>query len=312
MGTSTLQVGSDALGGYLVPPEYQASIDKLTTIKSTILSLVRVHPARQRIVYLPKISALPELSWHHELGTKPLTDLNVDRDTLQVWEASGIVRWSDRLSAESLAAIEPLVRETLAEVAAQTIEVALWSDAAAPTAGSPASQAGPQGIIKTLVDAGRVYQWGTSWGANDDFVTSDLRQVISKIRAAGYEPDAIVMHPAAGAYCAGSMTTTGELRAANLMGPNPSIWGIPVRYSRGIPIGTDTAAESYVVVGAFRDAAVAATMPGSTLISNVATAGAVSSFETGSTMFRTTMNISSVCVRRTDAFLVISGCPTVG
>jgi HK97 family phage major capsid protein len=296
----SLNTISNEYGGYLISPVYFPGVDELVYSRAIATQLSNGYPSRSRQGFLPKIASASGMDWVASQDVKPSATITLDRDEYNIKELACTCVWSDRLSEESFSSpgIRAMVERALVAAASDVLDKRLWS-------GADTDDVGPDGVFSQSPAPFNT----VSYGSGSD-LGQDIRLALRTIRAANYRPNFIACHAVVLDRLQSIVTsTTAEPMYPTTHSPTPSIWGVPLVVSNNLPTDSADNTDGYratkILVGDSRYL-FHATMPSSLLISNVATVGGVSMYETDSTALRLTMNCSSLLLRRKDAFCAIT------
>ena len=142
--TTMTEATSGAGGGYLVPPEFFAEIDRNLIQYSPMRSLARVMQVSTNSVLLPKRTANLTASWEGENDAEPATNPVYGQSTLTVYELKCFVDVSNRL-------IEDSAFDINAELALDLGQAFGQAEAAAFIVGTGDSFKQPLGLVNSTI-----------------------------------------------------------------------------------------------------------------------------------------------------------------
>ena len=317
-GRKALAEGTNATGGFLVPPQYIQELVLLRRLTAPLLDCVRNIPVTSNLIYVPTQTGVGTIGWVAENAPKPSTDEVVGQIAANLFMIAGIAKVSNQLLEDSTPAVDAIVRQDL--MRGLNIE----QDRVVIN-GSGTGQ--PTGIINTSGVTTTVASAQTAASIIDDILAAVGRVQGSYLG----NPDAIVMAPrtwtklqtakdSTGRYIAlgtvlgfqqltlpGLPNPTGANDAGTGIGGGPvwNMFGYPVVIDGNMPINLTVGGNtnrSDIIVGALRECWMLVRDEVRTDVSNEAG----TSFETNQTWFRSEARVGFTAARLPSAIQVIS------
>lgn len=306
--------GTDASGGFLVPPDVSSDLQRLRYVNSPVRSLFSTVNVTSDEFQIPSVTSGLTAGWVAELATKPEADLAFASATTNIFTGAGLAVVSNQLLKDANWSVDQLVNQDLAFRLAQLEELAFIN-------GSGTGQ--PRGILNTSGVGTVAFNSGGIVGLLEKVVTA-ITNVYTEYKG---PPDAILMHPRTwGAIVAGRNTAgdsfivgpgTGLAGSRNFNDQLPgygqgalpvgALFGYPVYTSANVPtnLGAGTN-ESRVIVGNFKTG----------LILDREDVTYASSehvyFTSNRTVFRAEMRVGFTAARYPKAFQVVQGAGLAG
>jgi HK97 family phage major capsid protein len=317
-GRKALAEGTNATGGFLVPPQYIQELVLLRRLTAPLLDYVRNIPVTSNLIYVPTQTGVSSVGWVAENATKPSTDEVLGQIAANLFMVAGIAKVSNQLLEDSTPAVDAIVRQDL--MRGLNIE----QDRVVIN-GSGTGQ--PTGILNT---AGITVTAASAQTAAS--IIDDTLAAIGRVQQNYFgNPDAIVMAPrtwtklqaakdTSGRYIAlgtvlgfqqmnlpGLPSPTGANDAGTGIGGGPvwNMFGFPVVIDGNVPINLTVAANtnrSVIIVGAFREAWFLVRDEIRTDVSNEAG----TSWETNQTWFRSETRVGFTAARLPAAFQTVN------
>lgn len=303
--------GTDATGGFLVPPELS---DQLIPLRDNVSVLRRLFTTQQvssdAIRFIAQDSGLA-VAWTAEFAQKIKTDLSFSEFEAHIYTAAGLALTSNQLLADAKWSVDQMITTDLAKRFVSLEEQAFIN-------GSGTGQ--PLGIMNTPGVLSVPY---TEAEPSADALLDKISEGITDVQTEflGF-PDAIVMHPRTWGYItrareSESPSTYFIGAGANSVGRRPSdplpgynggtvprgeLFGLPVYCTPNIPTNLgDEEDESAVIVGDFSQGLVLDREGITTETSRHVY------FESNQTVFRSEERLGFTAGRYPNAFAVIQG-----
>lgn len=149
-----LSEGTDADGGYLVPPEYRQEIVKRAYDQAMIRPRARVIPMSTDTMYLPTSDSGPKVYWTSEAASKTTTSAQFGQFSLGALKMAAIMVTSDELNDDSTPNIIDYLTDEFASVIAEE------EDRVFTRGNGTTEPAGLDSYTLTTVDAGGDLEYG--------------------------------------------------------------------------------------------------------------------------------------------------------
>lgn len=115
---TTLEGGTDSLGGYLVPEEFSNEIIRIENDEAIIRGLARLFPMGTDTRHIPKQLTSVSVSWTDEGAVKTETNPTFSRLTQTAKKLAAVVKLTDELLEDETVGIDRLIQELVAEAIA--------------------------------------------------------------------------------------------------------------------------------------------------------------------------------------------------
>lgn len=190
--------GSTGAGGALVPPEFLQELYTLSIQTSVAFAnapgVTRI-PVKSNLIYFPRETVMPASAAYAEAGTISETDPTFGQQAITIKKQAALNKFSNELLADSTPEYEAIIAKSLAR------SVGLRQDYQYLEGDGTGNNVLGLGSYTGLTAGYSASTNGDAWGRSYNTTgpveagTTFPLQMLGKARAAGWEPNAWVMHP---------------------------------------------------------------------------------------------------------------------
>jgi HK97 family phage major capsid protein len=234
-----LNEGTTTAGGYLVPPEYQWDIVQLARNKSYALQFCDVIPMASDILYLPKETTLPSVSWTLEGGTMSDSDPVFDQVKLTANKLTAFSTVTNELLADSALDVVSIITEQFIYGMAQELDNQMFNGTGTPVSGILTADCGYSVVL------------GTGSASFSMVTATDISNMIAQLQQGYLEGARFFVNRKGLHYLRALKSTINTLIFAQMGGTVPNtLWEYPILMSEKIT-NTDGASTAFVIFGQF-------------------------------------------------------------
>lgn len=285
-----LTEGTGSAGGYVVPEEFAAEVNRVVEDFGLIPKLARIFPMKSDTLNVPRLSATVTVSYPGEATAGTASQPTFEQVVLSAKSCVGITPMSNELLADASISVVDLLVELFAEAIAGSMD----SQGLAGT-GSP--------FTGILVDSGVTVVQPANGTGNSTFTGAatpdNARTLISNVKPWALQGAAFIMHRTVWALMQTVKASSGGdyfISAANPVVVNNgaqgfptamagTLWGYPVYLSDKMPT-TTAVSTKFIIFGNLKHVYVGQRAEMGVSISQEGVVGGVSLFETNMSAVR--------------------------
>lgn len=285
-----LTEGTGSAGGYVVPEEFAAEVNRVVEDFGLIPKLARIFPMKSDTLNVPRLSATVTVSYPGEATAGTASQPTFEQVVLSAKSCVGITPMSNELLADASISVVDLLVELFAEAIAGQMD----SQGLAGT-GSP--------FTGILVDSGVTVVQPANGTGNSTFTGAatpdNARTLISNVKPWALQGAAFIMHRTVWALMQTVKASSGGdyfISAANPVVVNNgqqgfptamagTLWGYPVYLSDKMPT-TTAVSTKFIIFGNLKHVYVGQRAEMGVSISQEGVVGGVSLFETNMSAVR--------------------------
>lgn len=301
--------GTDSAGGFIVPEEFAAEVNRVVEDFGLVAKLARKFPMKSDTLNVPRLSATVSVTYPGEATAGTASQPTFERVQLIAKTCVGITPMSNELLEDAEVSVVDLLTELFAEAIAGKLDEQGLAGTGSPFTG-------------ILVDSNVTVVTPGNGGGESTFTgaaTPDrCRDLIAQIKPWALQGAAFIMHRTVWSIIQQKKASSGGdyfisainpvvTGAAQTQGyPNAmagTLWGYPVYLSDKMPT-TTAVSTKFIIFGSLRHLYVGTRKEMTVSISQDGTVGGVSLFETNQSAVRVTTR-HAVAVGLPTAFAVL-------